>query len=97
LSFQTLEDIMPLESEYFPPQTSRQSSLSPEERGTYKKIAWGLFGFYAAAIVIMGVVVVGNAGFQKADVIEIARTLPPQQGAARTTNVRLQPSPDRPR
>jgi hypothetical protein len=97
LSFQTLEDIMPLESEYFPPQTSRQSSLSPEERRTYKNIAWGLFGFYAAAIAIMGVVVVGNAGFQKADVIEIARTLPPQQGAVRTTNVGLQPSPDRPR
>ena len=84
---------MPLESEYFPPQTSRQSSLSPEERRTYKKIAWGFFGFYAAAIAIM----VGNATFQKADVIVLTRTLPPQQGAVRTTNVGLQPSPDRPR
>jgi hypothetical protein len=85
---------MPLESEYFPAQTSRLSSLSPEERSTYKKMALGLFGFYTAAIAIMGVVVVGNASFQKPDVIVITRTLP-QQGAVRTTNVGLQPSPDR--
>ena len=63
---------MPLESDYFPPQTFRLSSLSPEERRTYKKIVWCLFGFYTAAIAIMGVVVVGNANFQKADVIVIA-------------------------
>jgi hypothetical protein len=95
LSFQTSEDIMPLESEYFPAHTSRLSSLSPEERRAYKKIVWGLFGFYTAAIVIMGVVVVGNASFQKADVILITRTSPPLQGAVRATNVELQPSPDR--
>ena len=86
---------MPLESEYFPPQTSRLSSLSPEERRTYKKIVWGLCGFYVAAIVIVGVVAVGNARLKKEDVIEIARTLPAQQGAARTTSMGLQPSPDR--
>jgi hypothetical protein len=86
---------MPVESEYFPAQTSRLSSLSPEERRAYKKLVWGLFGVYAAIIAIMGVVVVGNASFQKADVIVIIRTSPPQQGAVRTTSVALQPSPDR--
>jgi len=63
---QTLEDIVALESEYFPEQTCRLSSLSPEARRAYKKILWGLFGFYAAAIVTMGVVVVENTNFQKA-------------------------------
>ena len=63
---QTLEDIMALESEYFPEQTCRLSSLSPEARRAYKKILWGLFGFYTAAIVTMGVVVVENTNFQKA-------------------------------
>jgi hypothetical protein len=86
---------MPSESEYFPPRTSRLSSLSPEERRTYKKIVWGLFGFYTAAIVIMGVVVVGNASFQKGDAIAMTRTGPAQLGAVRATNVELQPSPDR--
>jgi hypothetical protein len=86
---------MPVESEYFPAQTSRLSSLSPEERRAYKKIVWSLFGFYTAAIAIMGVVVVGNASFQKGDVIAMARTGPAQHGAVRATNVALQPSPDR--
>jgi len=86
---------MPLESEYFPAQTSRLSSLSPEERRAYKKIVWCLFGFYTAAIVIMGVVVVGNASFQKGDVTAMTRTGPAQQGAGRATSVALQPSPDR--
>jgi hypothetical protein len=69
---------MPLESEYFPAHTSRLSSLSPEERSAYKKIVWGLFGFYTAAIAIMGVAVVGNASFQKGDVIAMTRTGPAQ-------------------
>jgi hypothetical protein len=86
---------MAFESEYFPAQTSRLSSLSPEERSAYKKIVWGLFGFYTAAIAIMGVVVVSNASFQKADAIVMTRMSPPQQGAVRATNVELQPSPDR--
>jgi hypothetical protein len=63
---QTLEDIVALESEYFPEQTCRLSSLPPEARRGYKKILWGLFGFYTAAIVTMGVVVVENTNFQKA-------------------------------
>jgi len=63
---QTLEDIVALESEYFPEQTCRLSSLSPEARRAYKKILWGLLGFYTAAIVTMGVVVVENTNFQKA-------------------------------
>jgi hypothetical protein len=86
---------MAFESEYFPAQTSRLSSLSPEERSAYKKIVWGLFGFYTAAIAIMGVVVVGNASFQKGDAIAMTRTGPAQLGAVRATNVELQPSPDR--
>jgi hypothetical protein len=86
---------MPLESEYFPAHTSRLSSLSPEERRAYKKIVWGLFGFYTAAIAIMGVAVVGNASFQKGDVIAMTRTGPAQHGAVRATKVALQPSPDR--
>ncbi len=69
---------MVLESEYFPAQASRLSSLSPDDRSAYKRILWGLFGVYAAAVVIMGVVVVGNASFQKADVIVMTGTSPPQ-------------------
>ena len=69
---------MAMESEYFPAQTSRLSSLSPDDRSAYKRTLWGLFGVYAAAVVIMGVVVVGNASFQKADVIVITGTLPSQ-------------------
>ena len=68
---------MALESEYFP-QASRLSSLSPGERSTYKKIVWGLFGVYAAAIATMGVVVVSNANFQKGEVIAMTRTGPVQ-------------------
>jgi len=69
---------MALESEYFR-QASRLSSLSREERSVYKKIVWGLFGVYTAAIAIMGVVVVNNASFhQKVDVIAMTRTGPAQ-------------------
>ena len=68
---------MALESEYVPEQTSRLSSLSPEERRVYKKLVWGLFGFYAAAIVTVGVVVVGNANVQKADDIVAIGTWSP--------------------
>jgi hypothetical protein len=77
LSFQTSEDIMALESEYFP-QAPRLSSLSPAERSAYKKIVWGLFGIYTAVIATMGVVVVGNASYQKGDVIAMTRTAPAQ-------------------
>jgi hypothetical protein len=65
---QALEDTMPLESEYVPDRTSRLSSLSPEDRRVYKKILWGLIGFYTAAIVaLVGVVVAaGNIDFRKA-------------------------------
>ena len=70
---------MALESEYFPAQAPRLSYLSPEERSAYKKIVWGLFGVYAAAIAITGAVVAGNANFQKADVIVMSGTLPPHK------------------
>ena len=58
---------MALESEYFPAQTStsRLSSLTPDDRSTYKKMVWGLFGVYTAAIAIMGVVVVSHADFRR--------------------------------
>ena len=69
---------MALESEYFPAQASRLSSLPPDDRSAYKSMLWCLFGVYAAAVVIMGVVVVGNVSFQKADVIVVTGTLPPQ-------------------
>ena len=66
---------MAIESEYFPAQTSRLSSLSPEDRSACRRIAWGLFGVYTAAIAIMGVAVVSNASFQKADAVVVAATL----------------------
>ena len=66
---------MALESEYIPEQTSRLSSLSSEDRRVYKKIPWGLIGFYTAAIMmVVGVVVVGNINFQKAADIVVTRT-----------------------
>ena len=40
-------------------------------------MVWGLFGFYTAAIVILGVVVVGNANVQKADDIVAIDTWSP--------------------
>ena len=65
---------MALESEYFPEQASCLSSLSPEDRNVYKKILFGLFGVYTAIVVITGVVVVGNANFQKgADIVVTSR------------------------
>jgi hypothetical protein len=68
---------MALESEYVPEQTSRLSSLSPEERRAYKKLVWGLFGFYTAAIVTVGVVVFGNANVKKAnDIVAIGTRSP---------------------
>jgi cell division septal protein FtsQ len=67
---------MALESEYFPEQTCRLSSLSPEARRAYKKILWVLFGFYTAAIVMMGVVVVESTNFQKAADIVMTGTWP---------------------
>jgi len=67
---------MALESEYFPEQASRRSSLSSQDRSAYKKILWGLFGFYTDTIAIIGAVVVGNADFQKAGVIVITGTGP---------------------
>jgi hypothetical protein len=66
---------MALESEYFP-QASRLSSLSPQEHRAYKKIVWGLFGVYTAAIAVMGVVVVSSANLQKQEVVVVAGTLP---------------------
>ena len=68
---------MALESEYFPAQTStsRLGSLTPNERSTYKRIVWGLFGAYTVAIAITGVVVVSNASFQKPDAVVVASTL----------------------
>jgi hypothetical protein len=95
LSFPTPEDSMAIESEYFPEQTSSLSSLSPEDRSAYRKIAWGLFGGYTAAIAITGVVVVSNANFQKPGVVVVAGTLTLHQGVVRATNVALQPSTDR--
>ena len=86
---------MAFESEYFPVKTPRLSSLTPEDRSAYKKILWGLFGVYAVTIAIAGVVVVGNANYQKADVIVTTRTSPSQQGAVQATNVALRPSTDR--
>ena len=56
---------MARESKCIPEQTSRPSSLSPEDRRVYKKILWGFFGFYAVGIVIMGDVVGGSINFKK--------------------------------
>ncbi len=59
---------MAFESEYVPEQTPRLSSLSSQERRIYKKIVWGLFGFYTA-IVIVGVVVICITNVQKSRTI----------------------------
>jgi hypothetical protein len=67
---------MALDSEYFPAQTSRLSSLTPDERSAYKKIVWGLFGVYIAAVAVIGVVAVSNANLQKPEVVMVAGTLP---------------------
>lgn len=67
---------MALDSEYFPAQTSRLSSLTPNERSAYKKIVWGLFGVYIAAVAVIGVVAVSNANLQKPEVVMVAGTLP---------------------
>ena len=66
---------MALESEYFPAQTSRLNSLTPEERSANKRVVWGLFGVYTAAVAIMGVVVLSNTSFQKPDAVVVAATL----------------------
>ena len=56
---------MARESKRISEQTSRPSSLSPEERRVYKKILWGFFGFYAISLVIMSVVAVGSINSKK--------------------------------
>ena len=56
---------MALESKCISEQTSRPSSLSPEDRRVYKKILWGFIGFYTVGIVIMTVVAVGSINSQK--------------------------------
>ena len=63
---------MALESEYFPEQSYRPSSLSPEDRRAYNKIIWGVFGFYTATVVIMAAVVVGNANVHVAALLDLA-------------------------
>lgn len=61
---------MALESKCISEQTSRPSSLSPEDRRVYKKILWGFVGFYTVGIVIMGVVAVGSINSKKsADIV----------------------------
>ena len=65
---------MPLESEYFPEQTSRLNSLPPEDRKVYKKLLWGLVGTYAAVAVIMGAVLFGHIGLQKTADVAVTRT-----------------------
>jgi hypothetical protein len=72
---QALEDIMAPESEHIPERTSRLNSLSPEDRRLYNKILWGLVGSYAAVIVVlMGVLIAGDTGLQKAADIIVTRT-----------------------
>jgi hypothetical protein len=56
---------MARESKSIPEQTSRPSSLSPEDRRVYKKILWGFIGFYTVGIVIMSVVAVGSINSKK--------------------------------
>jgi hypothetical protein len=63
---------MALESEYFPEQTYRSSSLSPADRRAYNRIIWGVFGFYTATVVITAAVVVGNANVHVAALLELA-------------------------
>ena len=77
---------MALESEYFPQQTSGGSPLSPEDRGVYKKILFGFFGVYAAAVVVMGFVLVGNAHVQKQADIAMMGTWPLQQESVTNRN-----------
>jgi hypothetical protein len=56
---------MALERKCIPEQTSRPSSLSPEDRRVYKKILWGFIGFYTVGIVIMSVVALGSINSKK--------------------------------
>ncbi len=61
---------MARERKRIPEQTSRPSSLSPEDRRVYKKILWGFIGFYTVGIVIMSVVAVGSINSKKpADIL----------------------------
>ena len=61
---------MARESKSIPEQTSRPSSLSPEDRRVYKTILWGFIGFYTVGIVITSVVAVGSIISKKsADIV----------------------------
>jgi hypothetical protein len=66
---------MALESKDLPVQASGVGSLSPEDRGTYRRMVWGLCGLYAAAIAFAGVLVVSHGKFQKQDIVVASETL----------------------
>jgi hypothetical protein len=53
---------MALESEH----SSQQSSTSTEDCRAYKRIVYGIFGFYAAAGIYLAGVAIAGGGFQKA-------------------------------
>lgn len=54
---------MPFDSEYFPEQPS--GSTSTEDRRAFKKILYGIFGFYTAAIVCLSGAAIAGTNFQK--------------------------------
>ena len=63
---------MALESEYFPEQSSYSNATSPEDRRAFKKILYGIFGFYTAAVLSLAVAVIVGTNFEKAANIVLA-------------------------
>ena len=53
---------MPIESEYFP---ERSPSTSAEDRKSYAKILYGIFGFHTAAVMSLAGAVIFGINFHK--------------------------------
>jgi hypothetical protein len=74
LEFQhpTWEDIVPLENEYFPEQSSHSNPPSSEDRRAFKTILCGIFGIYTAAVASLTAAVIVGTNFEKAAHIVLA-------------------------